>query len=113
MKPTQEGREAAFDGRLPDRLLLLQQFIPAAEVLQVLRDTGCIDQRRCTPTVEVTCWIVLAAGLLTDLPIRAVLKASTTLHGLARIGTPARSSTASPAPWPRRPHPVPSSTACV
>jgi hypothetical protein len=92
MKPTQEGREAAFDGRLPDRLLLLQQFIPAAEVLQVLRDTGCIDQRRCTPTVEVTCWIVLAAGLLTDLPIRAVLKASTTLHGLARIGTPARSS---------------------
>lgn len=89
MAATQEGSEAPA-GRLLDRLLLLRQFIPADEVLQVLRDTGCVDARRCTLTFEVTCWVVLAMGLLTDLPIRAVFKACTSLHGLAF--TPARSS---------------------
>jgi hypothetical protein len=73
-----------------DRLLLLQQHIPAGEVLQALHDTGCIDSRRCTLSFEVTCWLVLAMGLLTDLPLRAVFKAATSLHHL--VVTPARSS---------------------
>ena len=90
MAATQEGPHSGQAGRLLDRLLLLQQFIPADEVLQVLREAGCIDQRRCTLTFEVTCWLVLAMGVLTDLPLRAVFKAATTLHHLAF--TPARSS---------------------
>lgn len=62
--------------RILDRLLLLEQVIPAGDVLQVLKDTGCLDSRRCTLTFEVTCWLVLAMGLLTDLPIRQVFKAA-------------------------------------
>jgi hypothetical protein len=62
--------------RVLDRLLLLEQVIPRGEVLQVLHDTGCLDARRCTLTFEVTCWLVLAMGLLTDLPIRQVFKAA-------------------------------------
>jgi hypothetical protein len=90
MGATQDGPHSAQAGRLLDRLLLLQQFIPADEVVQALREAGCIDQRRCTLTFEVTCWLVLAMGVLTDLPLRAVFKAATTLHHLAF--TPARSS---------------------
>jgi hypothetical protein len=62
--------------RVLDRLLLLEQVIPKGEVLQVLRDTGCLDSRRCTLTFEVTCWLVLAMGLLTEMPIRQVFKAA-------------------------------------
>src|SRR3954465_3233743 len=60
--------------RVLDKLLLLEHVIPRGEVLQVLHDTGCLDARRCTLTFEVTCWLVLAMGLLTEMPIRAVLK---------------------------------------
>jgi Insertion element 4 transposase N-terminal/Transposase DDE domain len=63
-------------GRILDRLLLLEQVIPPGDVLQVLRDTGCLDARRCTLTFLVTCWLVLAMGLLTELPIRQVFKAA-------------------------------------
>jgi hypothetical protein len=62
--------------RVLDRLLLLEQVIPRGEILQVLHDTGCLDARRCPLTFEVTCWLVLAMGLLTDLPIRQVFKAA-------------------------------------
>lgn len=62
--------------RILDRLLLLEKVISPDEVLQVLTDTGCLDSRRCTLTFEVTCWLVLAMGLLTDLPIRQVFKAA-------------------------------------
>src|SRR5262245_18740546 len=86
-----EGRMGGGSaGRLLDRLLLLREHIPAEDILQVLQDTGCIDSRRCTLTFEVTCWLVLAMGILTDLPLRAVFKAATSLHNLAL--TPARSS---------------------
>jgi hypothetical protein len=68
------GPTAAAAGRLLDRLLLLQQVIPPAEVWQALRDAGCVDRRRCTLTFEVTCWLVLAMGLLTDLPLRQVFQ---------------------------------------
>ena len=62
--------------RVLDRLLLLEQVIPRGEVLQVLHDTGCLDARRCTLTFEVIFWLVLAMGLLTELPIRQVFKAA-------------------------------------
>ena len=62
--------------RVLDRLLLLEQVIPKDEVLQVLRDTGCLDARRCTLTFEVTCWLVLAMGLLTEMSLRQVFKAA-------------------------------------
>src|SRR4051794_5377246 len=66
--------------RVLDKLLLLQKVIPPADVLQVLRDTGCLDSRRCTLTFEVTCWLVLATGILTDLPLRQVFKAARRLY---------------------------------
>jgi hypothetical protein len=62
--------------RVLDRLLLLEQVIPRGEVLQVLHDTGCLDARRCTLTFEVTFWLVLAMGLLAEMPIRQVFKAA-------------------------------------
>jgi Insertion element 4 transposase N-terminal/Transposase DDE domain len=77
-------------GRILDRLAGLEQVIPAEAVRQALRDCGRIDRRRCTLTHEVICWVVLAMGLLTDLPIRQVFKHARRL----RVGerTPHRSS---------------------
>jgi hypothetical protein len=77
-------------GRVLDKLLLLEQVIPRDEVLQVLHDTGCLDARRCTLTFEVTCWLVLAMGILTDLSIRQVFKAARRLY--PDEDTPHRSS---------------------
>jgi hypothetical protein len=62
-------------GRILDRLLLLEQVIPPADVLQALEDAGCLDARRCTLTFEVVCWLVLAMGVLTELPLRQIFKA--------------------------------------
>src|SRR5437660_742670 len=76
--------------RVLDKLLLLEKVIPPAEVLQVLHDTGCLDRRRCTLTFEVTCWLVLAMGILTDLPLRPVFKAARRLYPAET--TPHRSS---------------------
>src|SRR5262245_59716658 len=67
-------------GRVLDKLLLLEQVIPRGDVLQVLEDAGCLDARRCTLTFEVAYWLVLAMGILTDLPIRQVFKACRRLY---------------------------------
>jgi hypothetical protein len=67
-------------GRVLDRLLLLEKVIPPGDVQQVLQDTGCLDARSCTLTFEVTCWLVLAMGLLTELPLRQVFKACRRLY---------------------------------
>jgi hypothetical protein len=77
-------------GRILDRLLLLEQVIPAEDVRQVLEETGCLDTRRCRLTREVICWVVLAMGLLADLPIRQVFKFARRLQ--AGEVTPHRSS---------------------
>jgi hypothetical protein len=61
-------------GRIWDRLAGLEQVIPAEAVRQALEATGRTNQRRCKLTHEVVCWVVLAMGLLTDLPIRQVFK---------------------------------------
>lgn len=61
-------------GRVLDRLLLLEQVIGPQHVRQALEDTGCFDSRRCRLTREVIFWVILAMGILTDLPIRQVYK---------------------------------------
>src|SRR5947209_14447797 len=77
-------------GRILDRLAGLEQVIPAEAVRQALEATGRTDQRRCKLTHEVVCWVVLAMGLLTELPIRQVFKHARRL----RVGeeSPHRSS---------------------
>jgi Insertion element 4 transposase N-terminal/Transposase DDE domain len=94
-RPTKRERRDSIlpeghGGRVLDRLLLLEYVIPPGEVLQVLEDTGCLDARRCTLTFEVTCWLVLAMGVLTDLPLRQVFKAARRLY--PDEDTPHRSS---------------------
>jgi Insertion element 4 transposase N-terminal/Transposase DDE domain len=77
-------------GRIMDRLAGLEQIIPPDAVRQALEDSGLRQQRSCKLTHEVICWVVLAMGLLTDLPIRQVFKfARRTRAGEA---TPHRSS---------------------
>ncbi len=73
-----------------DRLAGLEQVISAEAVRQALQATGRTNQRRCTLTHEVVCWVVLAMGVLTELPIRQVFKHARRL----RFGeeTPHRSS---------------------
>jgi hypothetical protein len=77
-------------GRILDRLTGLEQIIPPAAVRQALQATGRINPRRCKLTHEVVCWVVLAMGILTELPIRQVFKHARRL----RVGetTPHRSS---------------------
>jgi Insertion element 4 transposase N-terminal/Transposase DDE domain len=61
-------------GRILDRLAGLEQVIPAEAVRQALQATGRTNQRSCRLTHEVVCSVVLAMGLLTELPIRQVFK---------------------------------------
>jgi Insertion element 4 transposase N-terminal/Transposase DDE domain len=77
-------------GRVCDRLAGLEKLIPIEAVRQALDVTGRTNQRACVLTYEVIFWVVLAMGLLTDLPIRQVFKHSRRL----RVGekTPHRSS---------------------
>ena len=77
-------------GRILDRLTGLEQIIPPEAVRQALRATRRFNPRRCKLTHEVVCWVVLAMGILTELPIRQVFKHARRL----RFGekTPHRSS---------------------
>jgi hypothetical protein len=77
-------------GQVLDRLLLLEQVIGSETVEQALLDTGCCDRRRCPLTRSVIFWVVLAMGVLTDLPIRQVFKYARRLR--AGEATPHRSS---------------------
>ena len=61
-------------GRILDRLAGLEQVIRPADIQQALTATGRVNSRLCTLTHEVMLWVVLAMGLLTDLPIRQVFK---------------------------------------
>jgi hypothetical protein len=77
-------------GRILDRLTGLEQVIPPEAVRQALQATGRTNPRSCQLTHEVICWVVLAMGILTELPIRQVFKHARRL----RVGeqTPHRSS---------------------
>jgi len=61
-------------GRILDRLASLEKIIRPAVVRQVLLATGRINQRACKLSYEVMMWVVLAMGILTELPIRQVFK---------------------------------------
>lgn len=61
-------------GRVLDRLAGLEKVITPGLVQQVLLATKRINPRACTLTHEVMLWVVLAMGILTDLPIRQVFK---------------------------------------
>jgi hypothetical protein len=76
--------------RILDRLLLLEKIIGPQHVRQALHDTGCFDSRRCLLSREVIFWVVLAMGILTELPIRPVFKYARRLR--PDDATPDRSS---------------------
>jgi hypothetical protein len=61
-------------GRILDRLAGLEQVIQPEQIQQALAATGRVPTRRCRLTPEVVLWVVLAMGVLTDLPIRQVFK---------------------------------------
>jgi hypothetical protein len=67
-------------GRVLDRLAGLEQVIRPEDVQQALTATGRVNPRGCRLTHEVVLWVVLAMGLLTDLPIRQVFKAARRLR---------------------------------
>jgi Insertion element 4 transposase N-terminal len=57
-----------------DRLAGLRKVISEAVMEQALLDTGRDKQRACRLSHRAMLWVVLAMGLLTDLPIRSVFK---------------------------------------
>ena len=57
-----------------DRLTALPKVISQEAVEQVALDSVWVQKRACKLTPTVTLWIVLAMGVLTDLPIRQVFK---------------------------------------
>jgi hypothetical protein len=57
-----------------DRLVGLHQFISPDLVRQAIHDTGRRNRSDCRLTHEIMLWVVLAMGILTDLPIRQVFK---------------------------------------
>jgi hypothetical protein len=61
-------------GRILDRLAGLEQIIHPDDLRQALTATGRVNTCDCVLTYEVILWVVLAMGLLTDLPIRQVFK---------------------------------------
>lgn len=68
----------------------LEQVIRPDDVRQALAATGRVSTRDCVLTQEVMLWVVLAMGLLTDLPIRQVFKHARRLR--AAEESPARSN---------------------
>lgn len=65
---------ADCSGRVLDRLAGLEKVISTEAVRQSLSATGRVGQRSCKLTHEIMLWVVLAMGILTDLPIRQVFK---------------------------------------
>jgi hypothetical protein len=61
-------------GVVLDRLVGLHQFIAPDLVRQAVHDTGRRNRSDCRLTHEIMLWVVLAMGLLTDLPLRQVFK---------------------------------------
>src|SRR5258708_6182070 len=89
----QQGRclfPADAEGRVLDRLAGLEEVIRPEAMRQALLMTGRINPRACLLTHEVMLWVVLAMGVLTDLPIRQVFKWARRLR--KGESTPARSS---------------------
>jgi Insertion element 4 transposase N-terminal/Transposase DDE domain len=73
-----------------DRLAGLSKVISPAIMDQALLDTGRGGQRACRLSHRVMLWVVLAMGVLTDLPIRQVFKHARRMR--AGDKTPSRSN---------------------
>lgn len=73
-----------------DRLAGPSKVISPAVMEQALLDTGRAGQRACTLSHRVMLWVVLAMGVLTDLPIRQVFKHARRMQPGDK--TPARSN---------------------
>ncbi len=73
-----------------DRLAGLSKVISTAVMEQALSDTGKAGQRPCKLSHRVMLWVVLAMGVLTDLPIRQVFKHARRMQ--AGDKTPSRSN---------------------
>ncbi|MBV8130593.1 MAG: transposase domain-containing protein [Planctomycetaceae bacterium] len=73
-----------------DRLAGLSKVISPAVMEQALLDTGRAGQRACKLSHRVMLWVVLAMGVLTDLPIRQVFKHARRMQPGDK--TPARSN---------------------
>ncbi len=69
------------NGRVLDRLAGLEQVIPPEAIRQAVVATGRRNGRPSPLSHEVTLWVVLAMGALTDLPIRQVFKQARRLRG--------------------------------
>ena len=83
-----EGQRNATDLLGPlDRLAGLAHFIPASLVQEALRDSGRRNRRDCLLSFEVTTWVLLAMGLLTELPIRSVYQQARRLNLGDRLPT--------------------------
>lgn len=61
-------------GRILDRLAGLEKTVSSDIIREVLEVTGKKNGRRCILSHEVMLWVVLAMGVLTDLPIRQVFR---------------------------------------
>jgi len=69
-------------GEILDRLVGLHQFIPPEMIRQAVDEAGRRNRCDCRLTHEVMLWVVLAMGILTDLPLRQVFKHARRLrHG--------------------------------
>lgn len=80
-----------LDGQhILDKLHGLEQLISTEHIRQALLATGRGRQRRCRLSHSVMLWVVLAMGLLTDLPIRQVFSFARRLRKGERA--PGRSS---------------------
>jgi hypothetical protein len=66
--------EVDASGEVLDRLVGLHHFIPAELVRQAVQDTGRRNRSDCRLTHEIMLWVVLAMGILTDVPLRQVFK---------------------------------------
>jgi hypothetical protein len=61
-------------GRVLDRLAGLEKVIRPEVLRQALLASGRRNKRDCVLTQEVVLWVVLAMGILTELPLRQVFK---------------------------------------
>src|ERR1700737_5006847 len=89
-------RQGSCSDRAPDALTILDRLAGLRKVIspavmeQALLDTGRAGQRACRLSHRVMLWVVLAMGLLTDLPIRQVFKHARRMQ--AGDQTPSRSN---------------------
>lgn len=73
--------------RFGDRLVGLENCIPRELLEQVVLESGVASTRACRLNATFTLWLVLAMGLLTDVPMRGVYRRSRCYREGERIPT--------------------------